>query len=132
MTLVRIKRHVDFLEMKDTKTKAFTKSFVLQVRPNETGTTRIGLTVSKRISKKAVVRNHLRRQMNEIIRLSPDLQNKYPSHDVVLIAREEALNRDYQQLTKDFVYLLNHVHEVTYDKDSQEKAQNKHRSKKCK
>lgn len=116
MTLVRIKRHFDFLEMKDTKTKAFTKSFVLQVRPNELGQTRTGLTVSKKISKKAVVRNRLRRQMREIVRLSPELQVKYPSHDVVLIAREEALNRDYQQLTKDFAYLLDHVHEVTNDK----------------
>lgn len=115
MTLVRMKRHFDFVEMRDAKTKAFTKSFVLQVRPNDKGMTRVGLTVSKKISKLAVVRNRLRRQMREIMRLSPDLQQKYPSHDVVLVARSEALNRDYQQLTKDFAYLLNHVHEVTDD-----------------
>lgn len=121
MSLVRIKRHFDFLEMKDTKTKAFTKSFVLQVRPNELRVTRTGLTVSKKISKKAVVRNRLRRQMNEIMRLSPDLQVKYPSHDVILIAREEALNRDYHQLEKDFAYLLDHVHEVDYDKKDADK-----------
>ena len=130
MTLVRIKRHFDFLEMRDTKTKAFTKSFVLQVRPNEKNETRTGLTVSKKISKKAVVRNRLRRQMNEIMRLSPDLQIKYPSHDVILIAREEALNRDYHQLTCDFAYLLDHVHEVTYDPKEQEHK--KHRCKKRK
>jgi len=126
MTLVRIKRHFDFLEMRDTKTKAFTKSFVLQVRPNEQGVTRTGLTVSKKISKKAVVRNRLRRQMNEIMRLSHELQAKYPSHDVILIAREEALNRDYHQLTKDFTYLLDHVHEV---EDGPENKQTKHRGK---
>ena len=120
MTLVRIKRHFDFLEMRDTLTKAFTKSFVLQVRPNDQGVTRVGLTVSKKISKKAVVRNRLRRQMREIIHLSPDLQIKYPSHDVILIAREDALDRNYQQLTKDFSYLLDHVHEVTYDKTNSE------------
>jgi len=120
MTLVRIKRHFDFLEMRDTLTKAFTKSFVLQVRPNDHGVTRVGLTVSKKISKKAIVRNRLRRQMREIVRLSPDLQIKYPSHDVILIAREDALVRDYHQLTKDFAYLLDHVHEVTYDKKNSE------------
>ena len=114
--MVRMKRHFDFLEMKDTKIKAFTKSFVLQVRPNDKGQTCVGFTVSKKISKKAVVRNRLRRQMREIVRLSPDLQIKYPSHDVILIAREEALNRDYHQLTKDFAYLLDHVREVTNDK----------------
>ena len=102
MTLVRIKRHLDFLEMRETKTKAFTKSFVLQVRPNDKGVTRVGFTVSKKISKLAVVRNRLRRQMREIVRLSPDLQRKYPSHDVILIARSEVLTRDYHQLVHDF------------------------------
>ena len=62
-----------------------------------------------------MVRNRLRRQMREIVRLSGDLQIKYPSHDVVLIARSEALNRTYEQLTKDFAYLLDHVHEVKDD-----------------
>ena len=75
------------------------------------------------------MRNRLRRQMNEIVRLSPDLQVKYPSHDVILIAREEALNRDYHQLTKDFAYLLDHVHEVTYESDNQEQKHGKHRGK---
>lgn len=110
--LRRIKKHLDFVAMRDTNTKAFTRSFVLQVRPNDKSQTRIGFTVSKKISKLAVVRNHLRRQMREIVRLSAHLQTKYPSHDLVLIARSEALNRTYQQLSKDFEYLLTHVHEV--------------------
>ena len=113
MVLERIRRHLDFIEIRDTPLKAFTKSFVLQVRPNNTNTTRIGFTVSKKITKLAVQRNRLRRQMREIVRLSADVQQKYPSHDLILIARTEALNRTYQQLTNDFTYLLNHVHEVT-------------------
>ncbi len=112
MTLVRIKRHFDFVEMRAAPQKAFTKSFVLQVRPNDKQATRIGFTVSKKISKLAVVRNRLRRQMREIVRLSPDLQARYPAHDLVLIARSEALNRDYQQLANDFAYLLDHVRDV--------------------
>ncbi len=118
MTLVRMKRHLDFLEMRETRMKAFTKSFVLQVRQNDIGMTRVGFTVSKKISKLAVARNRLRRQMREIVRLSTELIKKYPSHDLVLIAREEALNRDYEQLAKDFGYLLEHVHEVVDDKKS--------------
>jgi len=116
MTLVRMKRHLDFVEMRNAPTKAFAKSFVLQVRPNDQGITRTGFTVSKKISKSAVVRNRLRRQMREIVRLSPEAQEKYPSHDLILVARNEALSRDYQQLSKDFSYLLNHVHEVADDK----------------
>ena len=122
MILERIKRHFDFIEMKDTNTKAFTHSFVLQIRPNDKGITRVGFTVSKRIAKHAVVRNRLRRQMREIVRLCPKLQELYPSHDLVLIARSEALNRTYQQLSQDFDYLLTHVkdaNETSHDKNHQ-------------
>lgn len=111
MTLVRLKKHRDFIEMRDAPLKAFTKSFVLQLRPNEEGIIRSGFTVSKQISKLAVVRNRLRRQMREIVRLSDNLRERYPSCDLVLIARSEALNRDYEQLTKDFAYLLDHLRE---------------------
>jgi len=113
MSLVRIKRHFDFVEMRMAPMKAFTHSFVLQIRPNDKKQTRVGFTVSKKISKLAVVRNHLRRQMREIVRLSPELQVKYPSHDLILIARSEALNRTYQQLTEDFKYLLGHVKDTS-------------------
>lgn len=113
MTLERIKRHFDFIEMKDTNTKAFTHSFVLQIRPNDKGTTRVGFTVSKKIAKHAIVRNKLRRQMREIVRLSSKLQELYPNHDLVLIARSGALNRTYQQLTEDFEYLLTHVKDMS-------------------
>ena len=116
MTLVRIKRHLDFVEMREAPAKAFTKSFVLQVRPNDKSETRVGFTVSKKISKLAVVRNRLRRQMREIVRLSQDVVTKYPSHDLILIARNEALNRDYHQLEKDFAYLLDHVSGESNDK----------------
>ncbi len=112
MTLERIKSHFDFIEMKDTNTKAFTHSFVLQIRPNDQGKTRVGFTVSKKIAKHAVVRNRLRRQMREIVRLSETLAELYPSHDLVLIAKSDALNRTYQQLTEDFNYLLTHVKDV--------------------
>jgi len=118
MPLIRIKRHFDFVEMRDAPFKAFTKSFVLQMRPNNKNQTRVGFTVSKKIDKKAVVRNRLRRQMREIVRLSPTLLQKYPSNDLILIAREEALLRPYQQLTADFEYLLTHFHKMDDEKNS--------------
>ena len=117
MSLIRIKRHFDFVEMRQAPLKAFTHSFVLQVRPTDKDQTRIGFTVSKKISKLAVVRNRLRRQMREIARLSPELQEKYPSHDLILVARHDALNRSYQQLTQDFKYLLSHVKEMNDEKN---------------
>ena len=118
MPLIRIKRHFDFVEMRDAPFKAFTKSFVLQMRPNDKNETRVGFTVSKKVSKSAIVRNRLRRQMREVVRLSPILMERYPSHDLILIAREEALNRSYSQLTADFEYLLTHFHKMDDEKNS--------------
>ena len=118
MPLIRIKRHFDFVEMRNAPFKAFSKSFVLQMRPNEKKETRVGFTVSKKIAKSAVVRNRLRRQMREIVRLSSTLLEKYPSHDLILIAREEALNCSYSQLTADFEYLLTHFHKMEDEKNS--------------
>ena len=118
MPLIRIKRHFDFLEMRNAPFKAFTKSFVLQMRPNEKNETRVGFTVSKKIAKQAVVRNRLRRQMREIVRLSPTLLEKYPSHDLILIARMDALERSFAELTADFAYLLTHFHKTDDQKVS--------------
>ncbi len=117
MHLERIKRHLDFVEMRQAPIKAVTHSFVLQIRPNQLNKVRMGYTVSKKISKLAVVRNKLRRQMREIVRLSANLPKFYPSHDLILIARTEALNRSYQQLVTDFEYLLTHVKDTSNEKN---------------
>ena len=118
MALIQIKRHFDFVEMRKAPFKAFTKTFVLQMRPNDKNETRVGFTVSKKIAKQAVMRNRLRRQMREIVRLSPTLLEKYPSNDLVLIARSEALLCPYKQLAEDFEYLLTHFHQMDDEKNS--------------
>ena len=110
MPLKRLKRHFDFIEMRDAPFKAFSRTFILQMRPNTTNTTRVGLTVSKKVSKLATQRNYLRRKLREVIRLHPTLIQNYPSNDFVLIARKEALEHSYQQLCKDFDYVLAHLH----------------------
>ena len=110
MVLQRLKRHFDFIEMRDAPFKAFSHSFVLQMRPNDLNVTRVGFTVSKKISKFATQRNYLRRKLKEVVRLHPRLQDDYSSNDFVLIARKEALNRSYQELAKDFDYVLAHLH----------------------
>ena len=109
MVVKRLKKHFDFIEMRNAPFKSFTHTFVLQMRPNSLQQTRFGYTVSKKISKLATSRNRLRRQMREIVRLSTNLIGKYPSHDFVLIARKDALEHTYKELSKDFEYLLAHM-----------------------
>jgi len=110
MPLKRLKRHFDFLEMRDAPFKAFSRAFILQMRPNTLNVTRFGFTVSKKVSKFASQRNYLRRKLKEVIRLHPSLVKNYPSNDFVLIARKEVLHHSYQELERDFEYVLAHLH----------------------
>lgn len=78
--------------------------FRLQIRLfDEADLARIGLTISKRVSKSAVERNRLRRQMRETFRrLRPNL----PPADYVLIAKPEAAKADNAQLRAELLSLF--------------------------
>lgn len=64
----RLKKKKDF-EAVFKKGKSFKNSFlVLKIAPNKLEISRFGLIVSQKVSKKAVVRNKIRRRLSEIIR----------------------------------------------------------------
>ena len=69
---------------------------VLRVIPNETGATRWGFAVGKRISKRAVVRNRIRRRLREAARTLP----VYEGYDIVVTARNPALDASYADLLR--------------------------------
>lgn len=70
---------------------------------DEADLARIGLTISKRVSKSAVERNRLRRQMRETFRrLRPNL----PPADYVLTAKPEAAKADNAQLRAELLSLF--------------------------
>ncbi len=68
---------------------------VLYAAPNDGTTTRIGISVSKRVGG-AVVRNRVRRRVREAVRLRhPELR---PSQDLVFIARPASAEADWPAL----------------------------------
>lgn len=70
--------------------------FVLLARPNDAGTIRFGITVTKKIGN-AVVRNRMKRRFRELVRdLLPT--DGLPGHDHVLIGRDGGVERDFAQL----------------------------------
>lgn len=70
--------------------------FVLLARPNDVGTMRFGITVTKKIGN-AVVRNRMKRRFRELVRdLLPT--DGLPGHDHVLIGRDGGVERDFVQL----------------------------------
>lgn len=66
---------------------------VIKAVGNSLEYSRFGFSVTKNIGK-AVVRNKIKRQLKEIIRLT----KIKPGYDVVLIARQSAVNEDYHQI----------------------------------
>jgi ribonuclease P protein component len=74
---------------------------VVKALPNEFEYSRFGFSVTKNIGK-AVVRNHIKRLLKEICRLTPVKSG----WDIVLIARPESVNTDYHELKKSVETLL--------------------------
>lgn len=75
---------------------------VLYARKNNTGTNRVGVTVSKKLGG-AVVRNRIRRRIREVYRLNE--QKFVPGWDIVVVARSRCLTVSFEQLTKSYLAL---------------------------
>lgn len=101
----RITKEKDFKKINTTGRSFFSSDFRLRSLVNKTEISRFAIVVSTKVSKKATLRNRLRRQVGEIIR---DNQKKVKQGvDVVISANSKALKKDYQQLEKGVLSLLN-------------------------
>lgn len=74
--------------------------------------TRVGFVVSKKIHKRAVQRNKIKRLMRENIRLmfknnESDILNNYQS--LILIAKSEAVGKDIQEIRNSILTLLDKI-----------------------
>ncbi|NQV13537.1 MAG: ribonuclease P protein component [Parcubacteria group bacterium] len=57
---------------------------------------RFGFLVGIKVSKKAIVRNKVKRRLREVVRLAlPDIK---PGFDVVIMVRPEAADKTYQEI----------------------------------
>ncbi len=104
----RLRQRADFLAAANG-VKVPTAMFVLQMRQREeTGTARVGFTVSRRVGG-AVERNRIRRRLREIVRLSPPSAMR-PGHDYVLIGRRPAIDAPFERIRDEFDRALRRVH----------------------
>ncbi|MEO8747836.1 MAG: ribonuclease P protein component [Rhodanobacter sp.] len=71
------------------------RCFQLRYAPNELGYARLGLAISKQVSKRAVERNRLKRLVRESFR---GVRHDLPPVDLVVMAREQAAGMDGPQL----------------------------------
>lgn len=101
---LRLRKNRDFQQVRQQGRSVSSRLLVLAWMPNDLARMRIGIVVSKRISKHAVIRNHIKRLLGEAIRASlPELSGGW---DVIFSARSLILTADLPILQQDVRALL--------------------------
>ena len=80
----RLLKPADFRGVFEQRQSAHNAHFGVYTAKNRLGYARLGLVVSKKVSKKAVVRNRIKRQIRENFRLQ---QDRLGARDFVIVAK---------------------------------------------
>jgi ribonuclease P protein component len=83
----RIRRAGDFAALRQASGRLGGRCFSVRYRQNDLGHARLGLAISKRVSKRAVERNRIKRLLRESFRR---VRSQLPPLDLVVMAREQA------------------------------------------
>jgi ribonuclease P protein component len=83
----RLRRAADFAALRHASGRFGGRCFSVRYRPNGQPQARLGLAISKRVSKRAVERNRIKRLVRESFRR---IRHQLPEIDLVLMAREQA------------------------------------------
>lgn len=67
---------------------------------------KIGFVVSLKVSKKAVERNQLKRQMREVVRLLLKEDRIRSGHFIAFMASPKMIGKDYTEIEQNVVYVL--------------------------
>jgi len=83
----RLRRAGDFAALRQASGRLGGRCFSVRYRPNGLDHARLGLAISKRVSKRAVERNRIKRLLRESFR---HVRSQLPPVDLVVMAREAA------------------------------------------
>lgn len=121
-TYTTLKKRSDFLDIGKNGKRFSCPFFVLiclkHTDANEANTPmRIGYTVSKKVSKKAVTRNRIKRRLREAVRVTlPGIGQA--SFDYVLIARSASETAPFDELTERLRFALKWLHKNPHHHNS--------------
>jgi ribonuclease P protein component len=80
----RLREAASFGQLRRDSQRLASNYFQIQYRPGPAGGARLGMAVSRRVSKRAVVRNRIRRQIRETFRIA---RARLPDCDILVMAR---------------------------------------------
>ena len=78
----RLRRPGDFAALRTSSGRASGRCFHMRYRSNELGHARLGLAISKRVSKRAVERNRIKRLLRESFRR---IRHQLPAIDMIAL-----------------------------------------------
>ena len=97
-----LKKNRDFQQVYKRGTSKANRYLVMYVLPNQHMMNRLGISVSKKVGN-SVVRHRLTRLIRESYRLNEEKFDR--NLDIVVIARNSAKDRSYQEIESDFMNL---------------------------
>jgi ribonuclease P protein component len=100
----RLRKQKDFENVFNRGAYFSEKFLMLKAVENNLSFSRFGFVVSKKISKKAVERNRVKRLMSESIRLSQEKIK--PGFDVVFVSRVGAVDKSFEEIKEPMEKLL--------------------------
>ena len=95
-TINRLTKDKDFSNVFDNGRSSFNKIIGVKTAANQQTSSRFGILVGVKVSKKAVERNKIKRQIREIIRLK--LNEIKSGYDIIIITLPAVLNKNYQDI----------------------------------
>jgi ribonuclease P protein component len=102
----RVLRPRDFTRLRNQGRRIGGRHFSIQVGANETDGARLGLAISKRVSKRAVRRNRIKRVARDSFRHT---RAQLPAVDILLIARSSADLEDNASLRAELAGLWKRI-----------------------
>ena len=98
----RLLSRSDFASLRERSERIATRSFVAEYRVSTKGLARLGVAISRRVSKRAVERNRIRRTIRESFRAH---RAELPEFDILLIARSMAAQQTNPLLRDDLLLI---------------------------
>jgi ribonuclease P protein component len=94
----RLRRAADFAALRHAPGRLDTRFFLIRYAVSAAESARLGLAVSRRVSRRAVDRNRIKRNARESFRLA---RARLPAFDLLVVARQQAATAPGRALRRD-------------------------------